>query len=88
MAGAEVDVEALVPPACPLGYTREQVEQITAEKFDEFAHWMRGQTAAICDGRHYDYGKGEYEPTTCADAPHGMVIYAWDLARWIRGGAR
>lgn len=84
----DIDLETLVPPACPLGYTREQVEQITAEGFADFTYWMRGQTGAICDGRRYDHDKREYEPTGCAEAPHGMVVYAWDLARWIRGGAR
>lgn len=81
-----LDITNLVPPACPLGYTREQVEQITAEHFDEFGHWMRGQTAAFCDGRLYNHDLREFEPTECAAAPHGMVVYPWDVAQFMRGG--
>lgn len=76
----------ILPPACPRGYTREQVEQITAEQHDEFVDWSRGMTVALCDGRVWDYDFGEYAPTSCASTPHGPVVYPWDLAQFVRGG--
>lgn len=81
-----LDITDIVPLACPLGYTREQVEQITAERYDEFAKWMRGQTVALCDGRQWDHDKQEDEPTSCTDSPHGLVTYPHDVAQFIRGG--
>ena len=81
-----VDIAELLPPACPLGYTREQVEQVVAERWDEFVQWSRGMTCAICEGRRYDYDKRGYEPTECADSPHGVVVYPWDVAQFMRGG--
>lgn len=71
-----LDLLDLFPLTCKLGYTREQVEQITAEKIADFDHWMRGQTVAIC-------GTEEYEP--CSGG-HGLVTYSWDVANWLQGG--
>ena len=81
-----VDLTEILPPACPLGYTREQVEQITAEGLTDFDYWMRGQTVAVWDGRRFNYDTHEYEPTECGATPHGLVVYPWDLTRFIRGG--
>lgn len=79
----QIDLAEILPPACQHGYTREQVEQIVAERFDEFATWSRGMTAAICDGRRYDHEAKEYQPTGCG--PHGVVVYPWDIAQFIKG---
>ena len=33
-----------------------------------------------------DYtGTGYHEPSECADAPHGMIVYTSDLARYLLG---
>lgn len=71
-------------PDCELGFPTAQVEQILAEDFAAFAHWMRGQTMAICEGRRYDHDTHEYTPTGCG--PHGPVVYPWDLDNYLRGG--
>jgi hypothetical protein len=44
---------------------------------------MNGQTQTICDGREYNHEAKEYKPTACADSPHGMVVYPWDLERYM-----
>ena len=80
-AAPETDVRV---PVCSLGYPREQVEQLLAEEFAAFAHWMRGQTMATCDGRRYDHDAREYQPTGCG--PHGVVVYPWDVDNYLRGG--
>lgn len=69
---------------CHLGYPRDAVEQIFAENVARFDEWMRGQTVAICDGRRFDHEAAEYEPTNCG--PHGVVVYEWDLRRYLAGG--
>lgn len=69
---------------CELGYTRSQVEEIVGLRLDAFDHWMRGQTAAICDGHRYDYEAREYQPTGCG--PHGVVVYRHDLSNFLNGG--
>lgn len=39
----------LPKPACTLGYTLEQVEEIVGEaRIKEFERWIRGQTFAVC----------------------------------------
>ena len=73
----------LPDPECQYGYTEEQLSTILGERIDAFNHWMRGQTMSICDGRRYDYDKGEYEDTGCG--PHGVITYRWDVQRFIDG---
>lgn len=80
MSSRRTDLPA---PACELGYTFEQVEQITGEHFSDFEEWFAGQTGAICDGQRYNYDIREYEKTGCG--PHGCIIYPWDVERFLRG---
>jgi hypothetical protein len=76
-------VSPLPAPACQLGYTQTQLDAILID-VDHFGNWMRGQTMVICDGRYYDYDAKAYEDTGCG--PHGAVVYAWDVTRYIEGG--
>lgn len=73
----------LLPPDCVLGYSRDALEQILAEDYAEFGRWMRGQTAAICDGLAYDHESRKFHETGCG--PHGTVVYAHDLDRFLSG---
>lgn len=77
--------ERLLPErSCRYGYTVDEVREITGSRFDEFNRWMYGQTMMICDGRKYDYEAKAYVPSDCG-APHGTVIYAWDVDRFLAG---
>jgi hypothetical protein len=72
-------------PDCRLGYPWHQVKAILqSAKLDEhaFQEWFRGQTGAICEGMVYDE-KGDRVIGTCG--PHGMVVYASDLWRFLEG---
>lgn len=78
MADTEPTTAAALPaPECELGYPAGQLAAILGSRKRAFDLWMRGQTAAICDGRSYNHGKREYQPTGCG--PHGMVVYRWDV---------
>jgi len=68
---------------CFMGYPYNQLERILGNRYDEFMKWMNGQTIAMCDGKLYNYASDEYEPTYCG--PHGFVVYAWDLQRFLDG---
>lgn len=72
-------------PDCQLGYTTEQLESILRDRLKEFNTWMVGQTIALCDGRSYNHNTKEYEDTGCG--PHGLVVYSWDLSRFLDGRA-
>lgn len=71
------------PPACELGYPGDQLERILGDRLPAFGLWMSGQTGVICDGQRYSYERGESEPTGCG--PHGPVVYATDLTRFLAG---
>lgn len=71
---------------CPHGVTRAELAGILGDRLGAFDHWMRGQTVSICEGRRWDHDKKEYQPTACADSPHGVVVYRWDLQRFLDGG--
>lgn len=73
----------LPAPECGLGYTDSQLKTILGSRYEEFIRWMRGQTVALCDGKRYDYEVNEYVNTGCG--PHGVVVYSWDLERFIDG---
>lgn len=75
---------ALPNPECECGYTRAQVEAIMGNRLDAFNRWMRGQTAAVCEGRRYDHDTREYVETGCG--PHGMTVYPWDVQQFLQGG--
>ena len=71
---------------CPQGYTPDEVEfKLRVEKLEvePFWNWMNGQTQSICDGRSYNHNTEEYEPTVCANNPHGFITYFWDVQRYI-----
>jgi hypothetical protein len=76
-------VKNLPSPDCRLGYTDSQVSAIVGARLKEFNFWMAGQTMAICDGRQYNFATEEYEPDDCG--PHGVVVYPWDLERFLDG---
>lgn len=76
------------PQSCPHGYTKADLEQhFGAVVGQPHPLWdqLKGQTQSICDGRRYDHDKQEYEPTACADTPHGVVAYTWDVQEWAEG---
>lgn len=71
-----------------MGYTRADLaEYFGAVEGEPHPLWkhLRGQTQAICDGRFYNQDKSEYEPSPCADHPHGTVTYVWDVADYVNG---
>lgn len=71
-------------PDCESGYSWDYLEEIMDhETFVTFSRWMNGQTCTICDGRRYNHGTREYEPTECAANPHGGVAYTWDVERFL-----
>jgi hypothetical protein len=71
--------------SCPWGYNHEDLVNILGDRMEEFWGWMTGQTVMLCDGKEYNHETKEYRPTPCADAPHGLVVYHTDLARFLRG---
>ena len=73
----------LPEPECPYGYTYGQLEDILCSRIDEFGHWMRGQTMMLCDGRRWNPETEQYE--TGCDKPHGVVVYQYDLERFLAG---
>lgn len=78
--------EQLPEPECELGYPHSQLEEMFDEQQMKRLHlWMAGQTQAICEGKLYDHGKGEYYPC-CDGTAHGYVMYAHDVRRWLSAG--
>lgn len=74
----------MIEPECRMGYTYAQLREILGDRLDEFGHWMRGQTMAICDGRKYNSDTNGYEPA-CDSRAHGGIVYPWDLQRFLDG---
>lgn len=72
-------------PSCPQGYNHDDLVAILGYQIEEFWQWMIGQTVSLCDGREYNHETKEYRATVCAEAPHGLVVYASDLERFLRG---
>lgn len=72
-------------PECRLGYTKKQLTDILGDRLEEFNRWMIGQTVSSCDGVSYNHSTEEYESTGCG--PHGIVVYSWDLSRFLDGRA-
>lgn len=65
-------VKNLGLPSCHMGYPIRQLEKEMGDEFEELLAWFYGQTVAICAG------------ATCAE-PHGLVIYEWDVERFLLG---
>lgn len=62
----------LPQPACKFGYTRAQVETMMGVFLPRFDAWMRGQTAAICNGEE-------------CSVKHGPIIFQGDVGRFVEG---
>lgn len=74
------------PRACPLGLTKDEVRALVpAELMPTFGHWMTGQTMAFCDGHRFNAQLDVYEPSACADSPHGEVVYGADVTAFLAG---
>lgn len=71
---------------CPLGLTRDELRERLGNELATFDKWMYGQTGAICDGRKYNHEDQTYHPTPCRGNEHGVVVYSWDLNRYLSGG--
>lgn len=74
----------LPEPECRLGYTHSQLKLILGDRFHDFGHWMHGQTMAICEGKSYSHETKQYREA-CGGVSHGVVIYCWDLERYLAG---
>lgn len=79
----------MVEPKCHLGYTPDQITTLTGNREQEFWHWMRGQTVAVCNAepqREWVLGElVEAGPPLCSVA-HGMpIVYRSDLERFLEG---
>lgn len=73
------------PPTCKSGYTRADLRKMFGHNLPDFDQWMNGQTQSICEGKSYNHGTKEYEES-CGGVAHGVVAYAWDVAKfWERG---
>jgi hypothetical protein len=82
----EVNKLELQEPTCPHGYTEDDLTEILGEDgLVPFWNWMSGQTVMLCDGRKYNHTMGEYVETSCSATPHGVVVYEWDLERFMLG---
>ena len=75
----------LPAPACPWGYTIDQVERIMGDRLREFQQWNRGSTLMLCAGLEYNHETKEYQPNSCAPTGHGTIIYEVDVVRFLRG---
>lgn len=93
MRGIKANV-LLPKPDCLYGYSKAALDEIFSEKNfpmasrqlrETFNSFMRGQTMSICSGKQYNYDTGEYEPSECADNPHGSVVYVCDVAAFFQG---
>lgn len=75
-------------PSCPHGYTHDDLMKIfpTYDERQAFNRWMRGQTIMVCDGHEYNYETKQYVETVCRSAPHGTVVYQWDVMQYLKGG--
>jgi hypothetical protein len=83
--GVVVATMTALKQSCPQGITNSDLDEILGARRAEFMKWMRGQTMSICDGRAYNHEKERYEPTECSGRPHGVVVYPWDLERFLAG---
>jgi hypothetical protein len=76
----------LPKPSCPQGYTDKDLREILkGSLLDRFNKWMTGQTMSVCDGQGQRSELASYRSTPCYNNPHGAVVYAWDLERFLEG---
>jgi hypothetical protein len=71
--------------SCPQGLTGHDLKEQLGCRYQDFMHWMRGQTMSICDGMTYNHEEKRHEPTGCVRQPHGVVVYPWDVERFLSG---
>jgi len=82
---ASVSFREQFPLSCPLGFTRKDLARYFGDRLTSLDEQLYGQTQTICDGRRFNHDTREYEPTECADTPHGVVAYVWDVQDWYEG---
>lgn len=81
-------------PKCHLGYTPDQITALTGDREEEFWHWMRGQTMAVCNAEPqrkwvedetHDGGMKliTVGPPLCSVAHGAPIVYRWDLERFL-----
>jgi len=73
----------LPKPECRWGYTNSQINEILGDRVDDFTKWMTGQTMSICEGKAYNHKNKEYVEV-CNGIHHGVVVFPWDLERFLR----
>jgi hypothetical protein len=73
----------LPKPACQLGYTNNQLDEILGTRRKDFSKWLHGQTVALCDGRNYNSRLKTYVDSGCG--PHGLITYTSDLIGFLNG---
>jgi hypothetical protein len=80
-------LDQLPEPACTgYGFSATQLEEaMDPQQFRRLEQWMSGQTMMLCDGRKFNHDTREYEPSDCGGA-HGVVIYTWDVERFLAAG--
>ena len=73
-------------PECKHGFSMRQIDEeifVHGPVQEKFWVWMRGQTMMHCNSTRYNYDTKEYERD--CDEPHGVVVYPWDLKRYLDG---
>ena len=71
-------------PNCTMGYSWEYLEEIMPiHVFEDFRHWMAGQTCYLCEGHKYNHELKQYEEDECFKNPHGACAYSWDVRRYL-----
>ena len=78
----------LPDPSCSFGYPLGQVQELLGDesRYGDFLVWARSRRVPIgqCTSLQYRYS---FEPSDCPSAPHGPIIYAADLHRYLEQAA-
>lgn len=74
----------LPKPECEVGYTDKQLREILGDRYETFKTWMAGQTMAVCNGKEWNPEEEKYE-VACGGVAHGVIVYSWDLDRFLAG---
>ncbi len=78
-------MDSLPEPACRGGYPWSQLEELfSPEEIKRLHEWMHGQTMMLCEARIWNRTTEQYEEA-CDGVAHGVVVYPWDLRRWMNG---
>lgn len=73
----------LPKPECKSGYPKKQLEEILGTRYDDFCHYMTGQTCMLCENKIWNPDKKIYEADNCG--PHGIVTYKCDVMTFLEG---